>query len=428
MTLLSSINILLFLIYAFFSKTKRFLFVEPYIFFWLISFFSFEISGYILDAKISDDAKLSYYTFFIPLTTTLISISRLKLASLPIATNWIKKNISNAPSSYFNVLFFLMLSLFFLQLISRWATGALVTGLPEKVSGGSNPLFSAINYFCYLFGFHHTGYMNYTGFLSVAMILSIKNQSKAYVWIASIILIATTLITTQKTYFLFLLISILVFWFWQGRVSARRIFIVSLVMLTAPAAIFFMNSIRYSMANQGTGLFDYFSIETIVWYLAVRLDFSQSTDFLLGSNFETSYQFIVNMLKTTLFILPKSLLYGEKTYAIALAEHVGLSNDGVYGITVTPYSQIYSHFGIIGNFAFALIAATLYSAYSKILQNKISAFSIISFFMLMPFFYSNLYSQALHESIYNLFRNILSFNLLILTSIIIWSTLKSIRR
>ncbi|HIF9551295.1 TPA: hypothetical protein ACX6S2_003629 [Photobacterium damselae] len=293
----------------------------------------------------------------------------------------------------------------------RYETNTLVIG---QVGDGGNGEYSALNYILYLFGFTHTGYLNYTFPIAIAIWIYIISNNKLYIYITMFIYVYITFITTQKSYLLYVFISIIIYRLWVRKLGLIENIKYAVILIISPAVIFILNALRNLKLESGSGILDYFSIDTIVWYLSIRLDYALSTSYIVGSNFETSASFVTNCLKSLLFFVPKSYLFDGPIYSIKLAHFIGFSSNDLAGITITGFGQVYDSLGSIGLLFFCVIFGVLLSSYSKILNAEVTFSKVITIFILLPVMYFGLVAQAIPELIYTILRNIFSLNLFLM--------------
>lgn len=379
-------------------------------------FFSFEVSVPVLKLHLNEDAYSCYYTFFIFMSVFLILFEKVKMIRIPIF--FLKGlRLECKSKEWYSGLYIMFFFLMMLQLTVRSMSGGLVLG---QESTNSDFFLSLINYFLYFLGFTHTGFLNYIGLIAVGVVIKLKFGCRRYIALAYAVSLLMTILTTQKSYLLYALISFIIVKVWVDKISNKKIFLLSLILISLPFPIYILNAIRNVYLHSEGGGFDYFSINTIIWYMSIRLDYAQSTNYILGTNFEDFYQFITNILKSFLFFIPKTFLFGDEIYSIKLARLVGFSSNELAGITVTPFAQIYGVMGTIGTMFFALFTSILIRMYAFCFNFQPNVKSIIYVLFFVPFVYFSFISQALSESIYIFMRNLVSLNLALLMYIVIY--------
>lgn len=417
MSALFYLNIVLFSVY-FYKKFRRLFLFDVYVFVWSISFFSFEVAPYFLNETLSKDSMYAYYSFFLTLTSMLILQEYFRLPKFAVLIKGVVPRSTFSSYSFLNSLFVILLVASISAILVRYLSGNLVLGVQSEVNGSG--WIGLTKYVFLVLGFNHTGYWNYTGLLGVSVAIAIRYKNIRHLIFSCLFLVSVSFITTQKSYFLFVLFAIGIYiCLRKGSVRARWLKI-AILLLPVPFLILILNGVRLSVMNSNVQVFDYFSLDTAIWYLALRIDFGMSTEYLVANQLQPISEYIRNLVVSPLFFMPQSFLFGEEIYALKLAKIVSFSNNEDVGITVTPYGQIYSLVGPVGSIILASCVSIALSKYQRTIEKRdTGVISIVTFFYLMPFFYSNFFSQALHESLFLLFRSFASFNLLILIAVII---------
>lgn len=421
--ILSTTNLILFFIYLF--RNGGNILTKPYFYMWTICFLSFELSGSILGYNFDNDVYESYFYFFIPITYLLLIFDKVKFPKISVVYVGRSIGLKHKPKSWFVKLYFFVLALMLMQIYIRYITGTLVIG---QESTGGNTITVFLNYLLYILGLTHTGYLNYTGLILIGAVIAIKSGTQKYVIFSVVFLLFLTVITTQKSYVLYAVISWMVFTIWMLRGGYSKNIKYFLLLAISPIGIFLLNSLRNVNLKTSTSIFEYFSLDTVLWYMAIRLDYSLSSSYIIGSNFESAKDFLFNTLKSLLFFLPKSILFGEDIYSIRLAQHVGVSENELTGITITPFAQIYSVSGVLGVILLAVVFFILIKCYESNYRDRDSVESIMTVFFLLPMMFFGSMAQAIPELIYVTLRSVFSINIILLLFFIIDKVLLSAKK
>ncbi|MBN8153594.1 oligosaccharide repeat unit polymerase [Vibrio vulnificus] len=326
---------------------------------------------------------------------------------------------------WFIRLYIFVLFIMLMQIYVRYITGTLVIG---QESTGGNSITVVINYLLYALGLTHTGYLNYTGLILIGVIIFLKSGTQKYIIFSVVFMLFLTILTTQKSYVLYAVVSWMVFTLWILGGGYSKNIKYALILTISPIGIFLLNSLRNVKLETSTSIFEYFSLDTILWYMAIRADYSLSSSYIVGGNFESSTDFLLNTLKSLLFFLPKSILFGNDIYSIRLAQYVGYSDNELAGITITPFAQIYSVGGIFGSILLALLYFILIKCYERNYKDKQKEDSVTTVFFLLPMIFFGSMSQAIPELIYVTLRSIFSLNFILLLFFILDKVFLSVKK
>lgn len=402
--LLSISNLILFIFYLY-SHRKDLGFMEGYSFNWMISLLSFELFPYYLDQELSDDVQYAYYSFFISSSIFLIMFKSMKF-------KLIKNSITYAvdESKFENIIFLkwcFKISLLFiiLTLTSRYFSGTLVLGVNYQEK--QNVFFQVINYLLMLFGFNHTGYWFYMGLFSISFCIGVKSNEWYYLKLSLLLMVLVSALTTQKTYFLFAVIVFFISIIYKNRSLVNQVLYGFGLGSIATAIIVILNNMRYLKKENQGGVFDYIDLDTVIWYMNLRLDYAASSAHIIANPFIDFFDYTSELMKSLFFFLPKSVLFSNEMYGIKIAQIIAFSDNEKSGVSFIPYAHFFQMGGVGLVVLLAFFMSVLYHYYSQMVGRK-TIYTLYYIYM-VPFIYYTSLTAALHENIYTLLRASFSF-------------------
>ncbi|WP_107948361.1 O-antigen polymerase [Shewanella baltica] len=409
--LLSAANFCMFVIYIYCNRS-RLGFIEAYSFNWFFAFLSFEFFPWYLDSSVESSAKLSYLFFFTSTSLLLVLFSVIRFKPVKNLTRFIVPESQFNNASFFKTAYWFCFLFVLLTLFHRYQTGSLVLGVDYQINTVST-LSKFIDYFLMLLGFNHTGYWFYMGLLSISFVIY-KLDNNIYYFLLSICIMSfISAVTTQKTYFLFSLISVVVLFIYFNKGMIKQIFIGIAFSILGSGIILLLNNIRYIQKGNDGSVFDYFDLKTVIWYISLRLDYASSAAVIINNHFIDGKEYLLEILKSFLFFLPKSILFDGEIYGVRIAQLISYSENEKAGLSFIPYAHFYEMMGWGGVVIFSFVCSSCYAYFSAMFSKNNRNIYILYYLYMVPLIYYSSLTAPLHENIYIFIRSSFSFVLFV---------------
>lgn len=423
MLILTVVNLFVFLLYIYTVRNRLGL-IEAYSFNWFFAFLSFEFFPFYLEVDLSESVRILYYSFFITCSSFLVILSVIKVRKIPNPTSLFVSDKDLDNEDFLRWSFWLCLIIVTFALLHRYHSGSLVLGVDYQ--NNSSIVSSIMNYILMLFGYNHTGYWFYMGLLSISFAMGSFRRKYNYFIFSLLYMTVISAITTQKTYFLFSAISLFVFFTYKNRSVIKQIIFGLLASFGSVLLILILNNIRYVKKEGEGSVFDYFDLETAIWYMSLRLDYASSSLEIINNGFISFSEYILELAKSFLFFIPKSILFQGDMYGVKIAQLISYSENSKAGLSFLPYAHFYQMGGVFATITLAVIMAVIYKYYSNIINN--SRLGLVYYIYMIPFVYYTSLTAPLHENIYTLLRSSFSFLLFFVLCKITFSLIQKFRK